>query len=57
MLSSYRIILFALLLMVLAGVMLHFELVEYVAYALLVIGFFGIGIGILLGFYRMIREQ
>ncbi len=57
MLSSYRIILFALLMMVLAGVMLHFELAEYVAYALLVIGFFGIGIGILLGFYRMIREQ
>ena len=54
--TSYRLILFSLLSMVIAGGLLYYETATSVAYALLVIGFFGVGIGILIGFFKMIRD-
>ncbi|MGB5456388.1 MAG: hypothetical protein WBO18_10540 [Gammaproteobacteria bacterium] len=55
--TSYRIILSSLLSMIIAGGLLFFDTATIVAYALLVIGFFGIGIGILIGFIKMIKES
>ena len=55
--TSYRIILSSLMSMIIAGVLLYFDVVTVMAYVLLVIGFFGIGIGILLGFFKMVNEQ
>jgi len=52
--ASYRIILFSLLSMIAASALLYFDTGTYLAYALLVIGFFGIGIGILIGFFKMV---
>jgi hypothetical protein len=43
--------------MVVAGAMLFFDVVVTLAYALLVIGFFGVGIGILIGFFKMVNDQ
>lgn len=54
---SYRIILFSLLSMIVAGGLLYFDTAAIVAYILLVIGFFGVGIGLLIGFFKMIKEQ
>lgn len=54
--TSYRVILFSLLSMILAACLLYFDTATYVAYGLLVIGFFGVGIGILIGFFKMIKE-
>jgi hypothetical protein len=55
--TSYRLILFSLLAMVIAGGLLYLETATIVAYALLLIGFFGIGIGILIGFFKMINDS
>jgi len=55
--TSYRVILFSLLSMIIASGLLYFDTATIVAYALLVIGFFGVGIGILIGFFKMIRES
>jgi hypothetical protein len=55
--TSYRIILFSLLSMVIAGGLLFYETATIVAYTLLVIGFFGVGIGILIGFFKMIKDS
>ena len=55
--TSYRVILFSLLSMIIASGLLYFDTATIVAYALLVVGFFGIGIGILIGFFKMIRES
>lgn len=55
--TSYRIILIALLSMIIAGVLLYFGAAIALAYGLLLCGFFGIGIGILIGFYKMINDQ
>lgn len=55
--TSYRVILFSLLSMIVASVLLYFDTGAYLAYALLVIGFFGIGIGILIGFFKMVSES
>lgn len=54
---SYRVILFSLLSMIIAGGLLFFDTATIVAYALLVIGFFGIGIGILIGFFEMVKDS
>jgi len=43
--------------MIIAGVLLFFDSVTTMAYVLLVIGFFGIGIGILIGFFKMVKDQ
>jgi hypothetical protein len=55
--TSYRLILFSLLSMVIAGGLLFYNTATIVAYILLVTGFFGIGIGILIGFFKMINES
>jgi hypothetical protein len=55
--TSYRVILFSLLSMIIAGGLLYFDTATYLAYTLLVIGFFGVGIGILIGFFKMIKES
>jgi len=55
--TSYRVILFSLISMIIAAVMLYFDAATIMAYVLLVAGFFGIGIGILIGFFKMIRDQ
>ncbi len=55
--TSYRVILFSLLSMIVAAGLLYFDLATYVAYGLLVIGFFGVGIGILIGFFKMIKDS
>jgi hypothetical protein len=54
---SYNIILSGILSMSISSVLIYFETLDYLAYALLGIGFIAIGIGLLLGFYRMIHED
>jgi hypothetical protein len=54
---SYRVILFSLLSMIIAGLLLYYDIATIVAYTLLVIGFFGVGIGILIGFFKMIKDS
>ena len=55
--TSYRLILFSLLSMIIAGMLLYYDTATIVAYVLLVIGFLGIGIGILIGFFKMINDS
>ena len=55
--TSYRIILSSLMSLIVAGVLLFFDTVTIMAYVFLVVGFFGVGIGILLGFFTMVKEQ
>ena len=55
--TSYSVILSSLMSMIIAGVLLFFDSVTTMAYVLLVIGFFGIGIGILIGFFKMVKDQ
>ncbi len=55
--TSYRVILFSLMSMLIAGGLLFFDIAATVAYVLLVVGFFGIGIGILIGFFKMVKDQ
>ena len=55
--TSYRLILFSLLSMISAGMLLYYDTATIVAYVLLVIGFLGIGIGILIGFFKMINDS
>jgi hypothetical protein len=43
--------------MLIAGVLLFFDIATILAYVLLVTGFFGVGIGILLGFFKMVNEH
>ena len=54
---SYRVILASLLSMIIASALLFFDTATIIAYVLLVIGFFGIGIGILIGFFKMVKDQ
>ena len=55
--TSYRVILSSLMSMLIAGVLLFFDTVTIMAYVLLVVGFFGVGIGILIGFFKMVKDQ
>jgi hypothetical protein len=43
--------------MLIAGGLLFFDAITIVAYVLLVVGFFGIGIGLLIGFFDMVKDQ
>lgn len=54
---SVKIIFFGLFSMIAAAVLLFFDTATLLAYAGLVIGFFAVGIGILLGFYRMVTDD
>lgn len=55
--TSYRLILLSLTSMLVAGLLLFFDIATIMAYLLLVVGFFGIGIGILIGFFKMVKDQ
>lgn len=55
--KSYMIIMFGLLLIITLSVLLHFKMTSPVIYMLLAIGFFMIGIGILLGFIKMVSDD
>jgi hypothetical protein len=43
--------------MIVAALLLFLEAMTIMAYVLLVIGFFGVGIGILIGFFRMVKDE
>jgi hypothetical protein len=43
--------------MIIAGVLLFLDTAAIMAYVLLVAGFFGIGIGLLIGFFKMVKDQ
>ena len=55
--ASYKIIFLALLSMIVSSVLLYVDVARILAYVLLVVGFFGVGIGILIGFYKMVNES
>jgi hypothetical protein len=55
--TSYRVILSSLLSMIIAAVLLFFDVLTIMAYVLMVAGFFGVGIGILIGFFRMVKDE
>lgn len=55
--KSYMIIMFGLLLIITLSVLLYFKMTSPVIYMLLAIGFFMIGIGILLGFIKMVSDD
>ena len=55
--TSYTVILSSLLSMLIAGVLLFFDTAKIMAYVLIVVGFFGVGIGILIGFFKMVKEE
>jgi hypothetical protein len=42
--------------MIIAGVLLYFTSTTILAYVLLVAGFFGVGIGLLIGFFKMVKD-
>ena len=54
---SYRVVAGGLFAMIAASVLLFFDTLPWVAYIGLIAGFFMIGIGILIGFYQMIRDD
>ena len=54
---SYKIILSGLMSMCVASLLIYFEMLVYFAYTLLIYGFIAIGVGLLLGFIRMVRED
>ena len=54
---SYWVILSSLVSMIIAAVLLFFDTVNIIAYVLLLVGFFGIGVGILIGFFKMVKDQ
>ena len=43
--------------MIVSSVLLYVDVARILAYVLLVVGFFGVGIGILIGFYKMVNES
>lgn len=55
--KSYMIIMFGLLLIITLSVFLHFKMTSPVIYMLLAIGFIMIGVGILLGFIKMVSDD
>ncbi len=55
--KSYVIIMFGLLLIITLSVLLHFKMSSPVIYILLAIGFISVGVGILLGFIKMVSDD
>ena len=53
---SYTVILSSLISMIIAGVLLYFNSATFIAYVLLVAGFFGVGIRLLIGFVKMVKN-
>lgn len=54
--KSYTVLLIGLLSMIMAAVILYFDMSTTIAYILLASGFVLIGVGILLGFIKMVSE-
>ena len=54
---SYTIILSSLVSMIIAGSLLYFNSATIIAYVLLVVGFFGVGTGLLIGFFKMVKDH
>ena len=55
--KSYIVILTGLLSMIIASAIFYFEARSAIAYTLLAIGFILVGIGILLGFAKMVSDK
>ena len=55
--KGYRAIFIGLLLMIIASTIFYFDTGSPVAYVLLVIGFLLVGIGILLGFIKLVSDD
>ena len=55
--KSYTVIVTGLVSMIIASVMLYFKTFAVLSYVMLGGGFLGIGIGILLGFAKMVSED
>jgi hypothetical protein len=55
--KGYRAIFIGLLSMMIASAMFYLDTSSIVAYSLLVIGFLLVGIGILLGFIKLVSEK
>ena len=55
--KSYRTILTGLLSVIIASAIFYFDTRSSIAYALLAIGFILVGIGILLGFVKMVSDN
>lgn len=53
---SYTVILSSLVSMIIAGILLYLNSATIIAYVLLVAGFFGVGTGLLIGFFKMVRD-
>jgi hypothetical protein len=54
---SYITVLVGLLSMILAATIFYFDLRSFIAYILLAIGFVLVGIGILIGFFKMVSDN
>ncbi len=54
--KSFAVIMFGLLLMIILSVLIHFEMRSPVIYILLAVGFILVGVGILMGFIKMVSE-
>ena len=55
--KSYRTIFIGLLSVLISSAMIYIEIRSSVVYALLIIGFVLVGVGILLGFFKMVSEN
>ena len=55
--KSFITIVLGLLAMIVACFIFYYDAKSYFSYALFTIGFFLVGIGILLGFFKLIRED
>lgn len=55
--KSYRTIFIGLLSVLISSAMIYIEIRSSVVYALLIIGFVLVGVGILLGFFNMVSEN
>ena len=55
--KSYRTIFIGLLSVLISSAMIYIEMRSSVVYALLIIGFVLVGVGILLGFFKMVSEN
>ena len=55
--KSFITILFGLVAMIIACFMFYFDVKSFISYSLFAIGFILVGIGILLGFLKMVTEN
>lgn len=55
--KCFMTVMLGLLLMMIACAIFYFDMRSYIAYALFAIGFILVGIGILLGFFKMVSDE